>query len=236
MKVFAVALTLSLVLAAAPSFAQAQAPAPAQPAPSIAKPAPPQPAPAQPAPTTAKPAPAPAAAQPQAPPKPVPFQAGLKYGYVQLQEVASSSVQGKAYAAKAEALRAQKVKELQDKNTQLTAAQDKLDKGGALLADAARASLQADIERRQKDIQRFSEDAQQEIETLTQQLQQAFEQVLLPIIAKVANEKQVHFIFDAAQSGLVWADPGMNLTADVIAALDTVQPAKPAAAPAAPQK
>ena len=223
MKVFAVVLALSLVLAAAPSFVQAQAPAPAQPAAGTAKPAP-----AQAPPATAKPAPAPAAAQP--PPKPVPFQAGLKYAYVQLQEVAATSVQGKAYSAKVEALRDQKVKELDTKNKQLTATQDKLDKGSALLADAARAALQADIERQQKDIQRFTEDAQQEIQTLTQQLQAAFEQLLLPIIAKVANEKQVHFIFDAAQSGLVWADPGMNLTGDVIAALDAAQTAKPAAA------
>jgi len=52
----------------------------------------------------------------------------------------------------------------------------------------------------------------------------------LPIIDKVAKEKQVHFVFDAAQSGLVWADPSMNLTADVIAALDAAPAAKPAAA------
>jgi outer membrane protein len=218
MKVFAVALALSLVLAAAPSFAQAQAPA---------QPAPAKPAPAQPAPSTAKPAPA--AAQPQAPPK-VPFQTGLKYAYVQLQEVAQTSAQGKAFNAKVEQLRDQKVKELEGKQKQLQSAQDKLDKGGALLTDSARAATQAEIERLQKDIQRFTEDAQQEIQTLTQQLQGAFEQLLLPIIAKVANEKQVHFIFDAAQSGLVWADQSMNLTADVIAALDAAPPAKPAAA------
>jgi Skp family chaperone for outer membrane proteins len=225
MKVFAVALALSLVLAASPNSAQAQAPAPAQPAGA-------KPTPAQPAPSTAKPAaPAPAAAAPQAPPR-VPFQNGLKYAYVRLQEVASNSVQGKAYAAKAEGLRAQKVKELEDKRKQLQAAQDKLDKSGTLLTDSARASLQADIERLNKDIQRFTEDAQQEIETLTQQLQGQFEQILLPVIDKVAKEKQVHFVFDAVQSGLVWADPSMDLTLDVIAALDTVQPAKPAAAPA----
>ena len=229
MKVFAVALALSLVLAAAPGFAQA--PAPAQPA--STQPAPGTAKPAAPAPATAKP-PAPAA---QAPPK-VPFQTGLKYAYVQLQEVAQTSAQGKAFNAKVQALQDQKVKELQDKQKQLTAAQDKLEKGASVLADAARASLQSDIERLQRDIQRFTEDAQQEIQTLTQQLQQQFEQLLLPIIDKVAKEKQVHFVFDAAQSGLVWADPTMNLTGDVIAALDAAGTAKPVAAPApaAPQK
>ena len=220
MKVFAVVLALSLVLSAAPSFAQAQAPAPAQP-----KPAAPAPAPTQ------KPAP-PAAAQPQAPPK-VPFQTGLKYAYVDLQDVAQSSAQGKAFNSRVQALQEQKVKELLDKNKALQAAQEKLEKGATVLNDAARAGLQAEIEKLQRDIQRFTEDAQQEIQALTQQLQQEFYKVLTPIIEKVAKEKQVHFIFDAQQSGLVWADPSLNLTADVVAALDAS--AKPSTASAPPK-
>lgn len=220
MKVLAAVLAFSLVLVAAPSFAQAPAPAAAQPAAGTQKPATPPP-------TTAKPS-APAA-QPVAPPK-VPFQTGLKYAYVQLQEVAQASVQGKAFNARVQALNEQKVKELQDKQKQLQTATDKLEKSASVLADAARAALQTDIDRMQRDITRFTEDAQQEIQTLTQQLQADFERLLMPIIAKVANEKQVHFIFDAAQSGLVWADPTMNLTGDVIAALDAAGTAKPAAA------
>ena len=221
MQVFAVVLAFSLVLSVAPSVAQAQAPAPAQP-----KPAAPAPAPAQP-----KPAP-PAAAQPQAPPK-VPFQTGLKYAYVDLQDVAQSSAQGKAFNARVQALQEQKVKELQDKNKALQAAQEKLEKGATVLNDAARAGLQAEIEKLQRDIQRFTEDAQQEIQALTQQLQQEFYKVLTPIIEKVAKEKQVHFIFDAQQSGLVWADPSLNLTADVVAALDAS--AKPSTASTLPK-
>ena len=210
MKVFAVALALSLVLSAAPGFAQAQAPAPAQPKPA--------------APTT----PAPAA---QAPPaeKVVPFQTGLKYAFVDLGLVAQNSAQGKAFNAKVQALQEQKVKDLQAKDKALKEAQDKLEKGATVLNDQARAGLQTEIERLQRDIQRSTEDAQAEIQTLTQQLQQQFYALLTPVISQVAAEKQVHFIFDAAQSGLVWADPSMNLTADIVKALDA-SAAKPAAA------
>ena len=69
----------------------------------------------------------------------MPFQAGLKYAYVQLQAVAQESAQGKALNAKVQALQEQKVKELQDKNKQLRAAQEKLEKGATVLNDAARA-------------------------------------------------------------------------------------------------
>ena len=160
----------------------------------------------------------------------MPFQTGLKYAYVHLQEVAQSSSQGKAFNARVQTLQDQKVKELENKKKQLQDAQDKLEKGASVLADAARAALQTDIDRMQRDIQRFTEDASQEIQTLTQQLQADFERLLMPIIDKVAKEKQVHFVFDAAQSGLVWADPSMNLTTDVIQALDAAGTAKPAAA------
>src|SRR5688572_9893517 len=214
MKVFAVALALSLALSAAPSYAQA--PAPAGPAQPTAKPAPPAPAAQAPA------------------PQRVPFQTGLKYAYVNLQVVATESAQGKTFNAKVQALQTQRVKELEDKNKAMQSNQQKLEKGATVLNDQARAQLQAEIEKQQRDIQRATEDAQQELQGLTQQLQAEFERLVLPALDKVAREKQVHFVFDAAQSGLVWADPSMDLTADVVKALDSGSTtAKPAAAPAA---
>ena len=47
-----------------------------------------------------------------------------------------------------------------------------------------------------------------------------FEKQLLPILDQVARAKQLHMVFDISGSGLVWADRGMNLTAEVIAALN----------------
>ena len=217
MKVFAVSLALSLALSAAPSYAQA----PADAAPQAQAPAP-----------TAKPAQPAPAAQPPAPQR-VPFQTGLKYAYVNLQVVATESAQGKAFNGKVQALQTQRVKELEDKNKAMQANQQKLEKGATVLNDQARAQLQSEIEKQQRDIQRATEDAQQELQGLTQQLQAEFEKLVLPALDKVAREKQVHFVFDAAQSGLVWADPSMDLTADVVKALDSGATAKPAAAPTA---
>ena len=210
MRVFAVALALSIMLAAAPGYAQA------------------------PAPETQKP-PAPAAAAPAQPAAPA-FQTGLKYAYVQIQAVASNSNEGKAFNAKVQALQEQKIKELQDRNKALQAAQEKLDKGASVMNDQARAQLQADIDRQTRDIQRFTEDAQQEVTALTQQLQADFERRLTPVIDKVARDKQVHFIFNAEAGALIWADPAMNLTAEVIKELDASGAATAKPAPAPPAK
>jgi Skp family chaperone for outer membrane proteins len=218
MRVFAIAVAFSLMLVPG---AFAQAPAPAQgAAPGTQKP----PAPA--APATQKP---PAPAAPAGPP--AKFQDGLKYAYVNMQAIAQNSAEGKALADKLKAAQDAKQRELQDKNKNLQAMQQKLDQGGSVLSEAARTQLQADIDRTQRDLQRASEDAQEELQKLAQQVEEDFTRKVLPIVDKVAKEKQVHFVFNAAQSGLIWADPGMDLTTEVIAALNGSKPAAPAAAP-----
>ena len=221
MRVFAIAVAFSLMLVPG---ALAQAPAAAQgAAPATQKP----PAPA--APTTQKP---PASAAPATPaPPPARFQDGMKYAYVNMQAIAQQSAEGKALADKLKSAQDGKQRELQDKNKNLQAMQQKLDQGGSVLSEAARAQLVSDIDRTQRDLQRASEDAQEELQKLAQQVEEDFTRKVLPIVDKVAKEKQVHFVFNAAQSGLIWADPGMDLTTEVIAALNGSKPAAPAAAP-----
>jgi outer membrane protein len=213
MRLLVIVLAFSITLAAGVTYAQVPAPA----APATQKPAAPVPAPA-----TQKPA-APA-------PK---FQEGLKYAYVNMQRVAAESSDGKAAAEKLKAFQDQKGRELQDRQKTLQAAQQKLESGGSVLSEAARAQLQADIEKQTRDLQRLSEDAQQDVQSLAQQVEEQFTRAVLPVVGKVAQDKQVHFVFNAAQSGLIWAEQGMDLTSEVIAAMNTGG-ARPAPAPAAP--
>jgi outer membrane protein len=235
MRVLAIVLAFSMVLAA--GVTQAQVPAPA-PAPGTSKP---------PAPATQKP-PAPAAPATQKPPvaqapaAPLPkFQDGFKYAYVRVDRIAAESSEGKAAADKIKGVQEQKSRELQEKNKNLQAAQQKLESGGSVLSEAARAQLTTEIDRQTRDIQRFTEDAQQDIQALAQSVEEEFNRKLSPVINKVAAEKQVHFVFNAAQSGLIFADPGMDLTSEVIAALNApgamakpAAAAPPAATPATP--
>ena len=86
--------------------------------------------------------------------------------------------------------------------------------------------MQKQVERMQVDIQRFTQDAQQEIQDLQNQLQQQFEQRIEPILAQVGQEKGLHFIFNGPDSGLVWADPGLDISADVIKKLDATPAAR----------
>ncbi len=50
---------------------------------------------------------------------------------------------------------------------------------------------------------------------------------MTPILDQVGQEKGLHFIFNGPDSGMVWADPGLDISTDVIKKLDAA-PAKPA--------
>jgi outer membrane protein len=185
------------------------------------------------------PAAAPAASQAPAPAPQVqrPFPVGTKYAFVNIQRIASESAAGKTLAGKVQALNQQKVNELNEKNKVLQGTRQKLESGGSVLSPAAITQLQQEVERQQRDIQRFTEDAQQDVADLQTQLQEEFQVRLSPIIEQVATERQLHMLFSVVDSGLVWADPALDITTEVIqkfdAAPNAAAPApKPAAAPA----
>ena len=215
----AASLALSLMaMSAVPVFAQ-PAPAPARPA----QPAPAAPAQTPPAQPPAAPAPAPAV-QP-----PAPFPAGAKVAYFNPQAVFQTSADGKAAVSRVNALIQKKQTENADKAKLLQGNQQKLQTSGSVMNEAARTQLEKEIERQTKDAERFQQDAQAEINELQQEVQNEFVKKLSPIIEQLANEKGLHIVFNAVESGIAWAAPGLDLTSDVVKKLDAA--AKPAATP-----
>lgn len=212
MRAFAVAAALSMLLAAAPTFAQATAPAPAAP--------------------PAAPSAAPPAAQ--AAPAEVPFPAGAKYAFVNIQRVAAESGQGKSLSQRVQAMNTQKLNELNEKNKALQTSQQKLDSGASVLSETARMQLEKDIDRQQTEIQRFTDDAQKEVQELQNELQAEFQQKLGPVIQQIAQEKKLEILFSALDAGIIWADAGLDLTAEVIRKFDAAAPVS-ATATAAPR-
>src|SRR6266540_295212 len=90
--------------------------------------------------------------------------AGGKFAFINIQRVASESVEGKASTSRVQTLNQQKVTQLNDLNKKLQADQQKLQSQASVLSEPARAQLERDIERQQKEIQRFTQDAQEEVQ------------------------------------------------------------------------
>jgi outer membrane protein len=220
MRRLAVAAALGLVLVAAPTFVLAQA----KPGTATQRPPAAAPAPAQ------RPATPPPAAQPQQPAQPPkPFIEGAKIAFINIQAIASQSTEGRASSAKVKALQDKKLAELNAKNKQLETAQGKVNQ--TVLSDDARASAQKDVDRLNVEIQRFQQDADAELQELQQQLQLEFQKKLIPIVQQLVAEKGLQILLSQADAGIIWADAGVDLTAEVIKRFDAVAPAKPPANP-----
>ena len=223
MRGLVVTASVALALSAAPVFAQAAAgQAPARPA---------APRPATPAPAQAAPA--------QPPAVQAPFPVGAKIAYVNLQQIANLSAEGKSLTAKVQALMQKKQNDAATKSKQLADAQAKLQQSGALMSEVARTALEKDIERMNVEGQRFQQDAQTEINELSQSLQGEFQQKLFPILDSIVKEHELHLLMSAADAGIVAGNPGIDLTLEAVRKLDErtlagSKPAAPSAVPAAP--
>jgi Skp family chaperone for outer membrane proteins len=209
MRGSAIAASLALALLAL-SVAPVSAQTPAQP-----KPALPTPAPAQPA----GPPPQP----------PAPFPQGSKVAFFNPQVVFQSSADGRAAVTRVNALIQKKQTENADKAKLLQGNQQKLQTSGSVMNETARVQLEKEIEKQTKDAERFQQDAQAEINELQQEVQNDFVKKLSPIIEQIATEKGLHIVFNAVESGIAWASPGLDLTSEVVKKLDAVS--KPAATP-----
>lgn len=168
---------------------------------------------------TVPPAQAPAAPAAQAPKPPAPFPQDSKIAFVDMNEIAAQSAAGKDASKQLKALNDKKVAEINDKNKQLQAAQQKLNAGGSVLNDAARDQLQKDIERLQRDIQFAQQNAQAELNELQQDLQNAFGKKVVPIIQAIAEQKGLYAVF-TSESGTAYVNPGLDITPEVVKRLD----------------
>jgi Skp family chaperone for outer membrane proteins len=202
-------------LAAGPAWAQTP---PAQPP---AKPT--QPPATTPA-TPTQPAPAPVT-PPAAAPRPYPE--GAKIAYIDIQAVASSSTEGKAATAKLQELEKKKVAEIQAKNKALDDARTKQQTSSNIMNDSSRLALEKEVDKLTREVQFLQQEAQSERTALQAELQVEFQRKLNPILEQVGKEKGLHMLVDIQNSGAVWVDTGLDLTAEVIKRLDAARPAAP---------
>lgn len=199
MRGSAAAVSIVLLLSAASAMAQAA----------------PTPRPAAP---PAKAAQAPA--KPAEPQPPAPFPQGAKIAYVDFQRVANESTEGKASTKRIQDLITKKQNEAAERGKALQANQQKLEQQGGVMSEAVRAQLQKEIERQQVEAQRFQQDSQAEVQELQNELQNEFQRKVLPLLQEVAQEKGLQLLLSRGDAGIVWAEPGLDLTSDVVKKLD----------------
>ena len=204
-----VSASVALAFVATPASAQARGQAPTAPARGQAPPPG--------APTSA---PAPAQTPAPAPQPPAPFPAGAKIGFVNLQQLAQESSDGKASAARVQKTAADKQTEAGNRAKALAANNQKLQAGGSVMTDAARAQLEKDIAAQQRDNDRFEQDAQAELNDLQQTLQNDLFKKLIPVLEDIRKDKDLWMILSAADAGMLVANPGLDFTEEAVKRMD----------------
>jgi outer membrane protein len=165
----------------------------------------------------------------QAPPSVTAPAPALRMAFVDLQRVAAESTEGKAANAKVQQLTQTKANDISTKTKQLDAANQKMQQGGAVLNDAARASLQKDVDRLTVEIDRAQQDAQAEVQEFQQQQLSDFQDKLKPVVESLVRELGVGLLFSMGDAGAIFVDPSLDITLEVIKRFDAASAAKPAA-------
>ena len=159
-----------------------------------------------------------------APPARLPFPPGATHAYVDLQRVAAQSSVGQTANQQVQSLSEAKVAQIEATNAELAASQQKLQQSGGVLSNEAQLQLQAEIETLNTRVQRQTQDAEAEVVRFQQGLQLEFNAKLAPALDQVGATRGLSFIFTVGEGGIAWANPALDVTADVILALDAAPP------------
>jgi Skp family chaperone for outer membrane proteins len=160
------------------------------------------------------------AAAAQSPQKPSPFPDGARIAFVDVQYVFATSRDGKAAASAIQALESKKKADIDAKNKEVEALQQKLAQGAAVLNEETRGRLERDVARARIDFERLVQDAQSEVQDMQQQFQRAFSRKLFPAIGEVAKARDLWAVFSIGEANLLWHQPALDISGEIVARLD----------------
>jgi Skp family chaperone for outer membrane proteins len=163
----------------------------------------------------------PAQTPPQTPPpEPVPFPPEAKIGFVNLQAVVAESALGKSGSEQLKILTDRTTADLTSKQQEIQNLQNRINTQRELLTQAAVDSMIEELDLKQRQLQFDQENAQREIERLNTKLLQEFQVAVFPVVEEIRAEKGLLIILSIADSGVLAAHPGLDLSAEVVTRLD----------------
>lgn len=148
------------------------------------------------------------------------FPEAARIAFVDLQYVFATSRDGKAAATAIQSLESKKKADIDAKNKEVEALQQKLTQRGAVLNEETRGRLERDVARAKVDFDRLVQDAQAEVQDLQQQFQRAFSRKLFPAIGEVAKSRDLWAVFSLGESNLLWHQPALDISGEIVARLD----------------
>ena len=160
--------------------------------------------------------------------------AQTKVGIIHIQNAIISTKDGQKAAADLTAKFAPKKADLEKKQSLVVQLQDQLRKGSNTMSEEAKEKLMREIDQTDKSIKRDTEDDNAELEQEQGRIMQELGQKMMAVIDKYAKDNGYAMILDvsSAQSPVLYATSGIDITQDIIALYDKNSPATTSSAPA----
>jgi len=142
---------------------------------------------------------------------------------IDIQRVVTDSDAGKEALGNLQKLQDSKIAQGRAIQENMDALREQLSKQRFTLTEVKVAELSKQIEDKGIEMQRFQDDAQRELDEARRTALGGLEERILPVIDEVGKERNMTLIFNKFQSGLVYADEGVDITDEVIRRFNTRQ-------------
>lgn len=162
---------------------------------------------------------APVAAQAAAAPPPA-ASGSLRIAVIDTEKILLSSVAGKKAVADLKKLQDQREKELAARAAELKDLQAKINDGRLSLAQDKLADLSKQYEEKEIALRRAQDDATRELNKKRDDMLAQIDERVMPVINQVGKDLGYTLIFRKFESGLIYADEGVDITSVVIQRLD----------------
>ncbi|HLK69716.1 MAG TPA: OmpH family outer membrane protein [Bryobacteraceae bacterium] len=175
-------------------------------------------------------------------PAPAPPAAGknpIRVATIHIQNAIIQTKEGQKAASDLQAKYLPRRQELEKKQSDITAIQNQMRTGSATMSDAAKAKLQRDYDTNSKEFKRNADDFEAEVQQEENKIMNGLGQKLMDVVIKYATQNSIAVVVDVSSqsSNVLWADPAIDITNEVIKLYDQAHPsagAPPAPAPAKP--
>lgn len=165
-------------------------------------------------------------------------QAQTKVAAINIQVAIVNTKDGQKAAAELQAKMQPKKRELEQRQNDINALQDQLNKGQNTMSESAKSDLYKNIEAKKKTLQREMEDAQADLEADQNKLMQQLGQKIVAVIERYARDNGYTMVVDVGNpnSPVIYASPSVEITKEIIELYDkSTASASAPPAPAAPK-
>lgn len=144
----------------------------------------------------------------------------MKIGVVNSQVVLEKSQEGKRVTSQLEAKNKTLQEDLARLDDKIRDLETRLNTQRLTLSQEALSNLMADLDKQRTERTRFVEDSRRELNDLQLRLFNRLQNELRPIITEIGKEKNLDLIFDIGGSGIIYFNPSVELTEEVIQKYD----------------